>query len=524
MEHRIEIGDNSDTFYDEPPSEIGEGQLNTKRWSTEGLLEARDELFIHGSEFLPTKRTDIVGIEEVLAEIDDLIHWLRNAKEYERYGGRLEPGVIFEGSPGTGKTSCARYIATASNALFVNVRDWPHNAALFTDADIQDLFQKARDVYRDTERPIVLFWDEFETNAKERANATPEQASVVSQLTAELDGIHGKNAGILLIGCTNYYYGIDGALKRHGRMGLHIEFNPPDRKGKRVLLRHYLGKYKIDGDVDLDTLSYLFESRATAAEIEEACMEAWRLAVRRTITTNHNNGHRTSPSLVQKDLIPIFVKRLVGPPTSFITMSKTDRLRIAIHETGHALAALIWEIPLRIITVQPGKNALGKVMIAETNEHIGSISELIADMRCAIGSIVAEQEAGIPAAIGATGDVHSINTIASRLVEDLYAGPRTKLFSIDSVMTTRVRNSTTISNQALMDSDNDVKEMLELTYQDARTAMSKVGKKNLLTIARTVNNQVTLTGQEFTQVVEDTIGDPTAYRPPDHLLLQLNLG
>lgn len=522
MEYRIDITEDEPDYYD-PPIPEKNVEINNKRWSEDGLAQARTDLFETGSEFLPTKRSDIVGIEEVLGEIDDLIHWLRYASEYEHYNGRLEPGVIFEGSPGTGKTTCARYIATASNALFINVREWPHNNPLFTDADIQELFGTARKVYRDTGRPIVLFWDEFETNAKERANATPEQAAVVSQLTAELDGIHGKHAGILLIGCTNYYYGIDGALKRHGRMGLHIEFNPPDRKGKQVLLRHYLGKYKIDDSLDLDTLSYLFGSSATAAEIEEACMEAWRLAVKRTIVSNQSNGSRRRPSLVQKDLIPIFVKRLVGPPTSFITMSKADRLRIAIHETGHALAALIWGIPLRIITVQPGKNALGKVMTSETNEHIGSIADLVADMRCAIGSIVAEQEAEIPAAIGAASDVNQLNTIGSRLVEDLYAGPRTKLLSIDAIMTTRVRNSATISEQTLRDADLDIKEMLEVTYQDARMAMSEVGKKNLKDIARVVNDRVTLTGQEFTDVVTAMIGDPTAYRPPSKLPLQLHL-
>lgn len=492
------------------------GPHNVKFLSEDEIEQARRELFENGSSFLPTRRSEIVGIDNVLAEIDQVIHWLRYSKEYQKYNSRLEPGVIFEGDPGTGKTLVSRYIATESDALFVNVRDFPHSGPLFRDSDIRDLFQRARATYKQTGLPIVLFWDEFENGACERANATPEQAATVSQLTAELDGVHGKNEGILLIGCTNYIYGIDQALRRSGRMGLQIEFHPPDRKGKRLLLEHYLGKFKTKGDIDVDTLVYFFDADATAADIEEAVVEAWRHAVRRTI--NLSNGRRKRPVLTQEDLIEVFLKRLVGPPTAFISLPLEDRAKIAVHEVGHALMALVYDIPLRLITVQPGKKSLGRTITAEVQEHIGTIDEMICDMQVGIGSIAAEQEAGLPAGIGTEGDIDKINGIAARLVENLNAGKCANLFKVKAVAAVRTdRMSATSPNvgaSSVMASDQDVRELLEDVLDTGQKVMAAIGHDNLWTISNAVNEAVTMTGTQFRELVEDVLcTDLASFRP-----------
>lgn len=497
------------------PFSEAKDETPARDWSKANIQKERDRLFEEGSDFQPTKRDEIVGIDNVLIEIDQVVHWLQHSADYKKYKSRLEPGVIFEGEPGTGKTLVSRYIATESNALFINIRDFAHTDSVYTDADIRDLFRRARNEYKKRDAPIILFWDEFESAALDRTSIGPQQASAVSQLTAELDGIHGKNEGILLIGCTNYIHNVDVALRRAGRMGLQIEFNAPDREGKRQLLNHYINTVvpkKSRPDVlDLNTLAYFFASEDTAADIEEAVVESWRVAVRRSISEN------TSPVITESDVVKVFLKRLVGPPTSFISLPEETRLRIAIHETGHAIMALIYGIPLRLITVQPGKKSLGRVITAEVDEHIATLDEMISQIRVAVGSIVAEKVAGIPANTGTTGDTSTISTMATRLVDRMYAGTRTGLLNpvaIADSRTGRTDMQPSISTDVIDGSDLDVKDIVDDVYASALAAMQTVGKEDLVAISTVVNEKVTLTGKQFTDTFEAITGKKAEdYRP-----------
>lgn len=486
--------------------------------TTESELRAkRADLFRLGSEFKPTRREHIVGIDNILCEIEDVVHWLKHAREYQKHNSRLEPGIIFEGQPGTGKTLVSRWIATESGAAFISVRDFPIKGQLFTAKDISALFKHARETYASTKRPVVLFWDEFENSAITRDDCTPEQAEAVAQLTAELDGVHGKNEGILLIGCTNYMHSIDRALKRPGRMGLHIQFTAPDREGKKKLLEFYLRDYQVQGKVEVDDLSYFFQSRACAADIEEACVEAWRYAVRRVIKEVEGDFSLPQhlripdePYLSQADLVEVFVKRLVGPPSAFISMPDEDRMRIAIHEVGHAVAAIAFGIPFRLITVQPGKNRLGCVITAEPREHVGSMDEYEGHMRVSFGSIAAEQVAGVPASVGATGDLAMATSMASYLVDNLYAGKRLGLLVYRTIGSCRNEHGLSIgravSERTIEDGDMDVRDLLAKTHEEAIEVMEAVGKDNLWKLARVVTDTVTMTGEEFRNAVDEIVG------------------
>jgi cell division protease FtsH len=501
------------TVYDPKSSPPDLDNKKAKKLPKSEIAKKRKKLFEKGSDFKPIKREDIIGIDNILVEIDQIIHWLQNSKAYQKHDSRLEPGVIFEGTPGTGKTLVSRYVATASKALFINIRDFAHNGALYEDTDISDLFNRARKTYAKTKRPIVLFWDEFEGAAVTREEASPEQVATVSQLTAELDGIHGKNEGILLVGCTNYIYGIDEALKRPGRMGLQIEFHAPDRAGKQTILAHYLSKYKVEGEVDIETLSYFFDSHATAASIEEACVEAWRFAVHRTLINGKNK-----PKLAQADLMKVFLKRLVGPPTSFINLPKEDRLGVAIHECGHAIMACVYDIPLRLITIEPGKLSLGRVMTIEVREHISTHDDLLNLMRVYAGSLAAEKVCNLSPTTGTKGDIQQSNNFAVQLVDRLAYG-ETGLFNPSAV--TEVRGwyndqpVPSVSEEVIGASDDEVKRILGEIVAETTYTMKMIGEDKLRQIAQVVCDKNTMTGYDFKDELAKIIGDFARYRMPN---------
>jgi len=57
---------------------------------------------------------DVAGIDEVKAEIGEVVDFLRDPEKYRRVGARAPKGVLLSGAPGTGKTLLAR--ATAGEA------------------------------------------------------------------------------------------------------------------------------------------------------------------------------------------------------------------------------------------------------------------------------------------------------------------------------------------------------------------------------------------------------------------------
>jgi cell division protease FtsH len=54
---------------------------------------------------------DVAGIDEVKADLQEVVDFLREPQKYQRLGGTVPKGVLLVGAPGTGKTLLARAVA-----------------------------------------------------------------------------------------------------------------------------------------------------------------------------------------------------------------------------------------------------------------------------------------------------------------------------------------------------------------------------------------------------------------------------
>jgi ATP-dependent metalloprotease len=454
------------------------------------------------SRFAPVVRDEIVGIDPILEQVDEIVHALTHAEEYAAYGARLEPGVLFSGPPGTGKTLTARHVATASGACFVNVRD--HLNGSKTNArDVSALFERAREARRSDGRPVVIFWDEFEGTA--RGNDGPRQNAVVAQLLAELDGVNGKSSGLLLLGATNFPWTVDQALLRPGRMGVHLHFTPPDCVGLQELLTHYTSRRVTAGDLDLGEVADLLDRGDTAALVEELVGDAWRRAVREALKND------ATPALTQRDLLEASLDRKLGRAGQLLRRTDDQLFRTAVHEVGHALTALIYGVPVRILSVRGGHNSFG---IVKTSGPSETVREELAQLRIAYGGFTAELVSGLGQGLGAQSDIYRATRRAWSLVEEQAVGNQLRGINPTAIAPGPRQHSDRggASAHTLQLIDAEARALLAEALADTEASLQAVGAETIRRLAQNLIEQKTMGGTEFKALAEAELGQPALFQ------------
>ena len=179
---------------------------------------------------------DVGGADEAIAELQEIIQFLKAPEQFAQLGGHIPKGVLLVGPPGTGKTLLAKATAGEARVAFFETSG-SEFVEMFVGvgaARVRDLFEQARKA-----APAIVFIDEIDAIGQSRGGVTrlggnDEREQTLNQLLAEIDGFKtDASAPVIIMAATNRPEVLDPALLRAGR------FDRQDRKSTRLNSSHW---------------------------------------------------------------------------------------------------------------------------------------------------------------------------------------------------------------------------------------------------------------------------------------------
>jgi len=330
----------------------------------------------------PTTRfNDIAGYREVKQEIKEVVDFLREPDRFRRAGAEVPKGMLLVGPPGTGKTLLAKATAGEAGVPFISVTgsDFMEMFVGVGASRVRDLFKTARE-----NAPSIVFIDELDSIGRKRGaglgGGHDEREQTLNQLLGEIDGFEGSE-GVVIMAATNRPDVLDPALQRPGRFDRQIVVPLPTLEERLQILEvHTKGKPMSD-DADLAVLARGTPGMA-GADLKNLINEAALIAVR--------DG---SDEIRMRDVEQARERHTIGRERSSLRLDEKEKLAVAYHEGGHALAAFLdaEADPVYKVTVLPTGMALGVTQQLPIDErHIYLLSYLEAKIRVMLGGRAAE--------------------------------------------------------------------------------------------------------------------------------------
>jgi len=373
-------------------------------WRTVGMMPRIRPTAVDSRAKSQITWSDVAGVEEVRAELMEVVDFLRDPKRFQRLGAKVPKGLLLYGPPGTGKTLLARAVAHESGANFYSA-----SASSFVEmfaglgaARIRKLFLEAR-----KHAPAIVFIDELDAVGAQRTGHgfNREQDQTLNQLLVELDGFDGANQ-VVVMGASNRIQDLDPALLRPGRFDRQMLVPPPDLAGREAILRVHARGKPLAADVDLNQTARQ-TSGLTGAELANICNEAAIFA-----------GRRSDVYVTQRDFDNA-IERVVAGLQQKKVLTEKERRILSYHEGGHALMAHLMgsAMELQKVTIVSRGDALGYAFyLPEEDRYLHTKEELVDRMVVALAGRAAEEVVFGRVTNGAADDLEKVTEIARAMV------------------------------------------------------------------------------------------------------------
>ena len=421
---------------------------------------------------------DVAGIDEVEAEINEVVDFLKNPGKYRLLGARAPKGVLLAGAPGTGKTLLARATAGEAKVPFFSA-----SASEFIEmivgvgaSRVRELFAEARKV-----APAIIFIDEIDTIGRARGGARAfgghdEREQTLNQILTEMDGFSGHE-GVVVLAATNRPDVLDPALLRPGRFDRQIIIHPPDHKGRMAILDVHTRKVPLGPDVDIERLAAATPGM-TGADLANLVNEAALIAAR-----------RAQDAVGQRDFTDALEKVQLGTARN-VVIPEEERRRTAYHEAGHALIGMLQPgaDPVRKVSIIPRGRALGVTLSTPESDRYGyDANYLRGRIIGALGGMAAEQEVFNLVTTGAENDLEMVTRIARSMVGRW--GMSERIGTLSVLPAEGDPRMAGVSDGLLDAVDEEVRRITEECYAEARRLLREHRGKLDVIVARLLEHE-----------------------------------
>ena len=490
-----------------------------------------------------------VGLDEVRGldnQVDEVSRtldvFLGYATFRDQLGGNPRRGILFEGSPGTGKTYLAKAMAKQAGVPFLFSAAPAFQSMWFgmTNAKIRSFFRRLRKLAR-KEGGAIGFIEEIDAIGGERGgmNASPDPtglgrvssrivgaagSGMVNELLIQMQsfdqppwGVRVKarmkewvNAylpsdkrmptakptynNILLIAATNRADNLDPALLRPGRFDRRLFFDLPTKSERRELIDFFFDRKThhqlLDDDDTRDNLAH-DTFGYTPVMIEHLFDEALLVALR---------GGRTAMS--SHDIHEAKLTEELGfkQPVNY---AESDRVSVATHEAGHATVAHVVGKGrrLEVLSIIKRRQALGLLAHGDEQERFTRTrTEIEANVAIALGGLVAEEVFFGESGTGPASDLLQATTLAAQMVGSF--GMAGSLLSFDAIAEGPI-GSKNLVGKVLADPEGKARVEEILTEQKDRvTKLLEENRDVVVALRDALIARDELVGEEIARQIE----------------------
>ena len=452
----------------------------------------------HGIRF-----ADVAGEDEAKENLQEIVNYLHDPKQYEEIGASMPKGILLVGPPGTGKTMLAKAVAGESNVPFFSISgsEFVEMFVGMGASKVRDLFKQAKE-----KAPCIVFIDEIDAIGQKRNSGqfggNDEREQTLNQLLTEMDGFEG-NTGVIILAATNRPDSLDPALTRPGRFDRRVPVELPDLKGREEILKVHAKKVKIAPGVDFNTVARM-ASGASGAELANIVNEAALRAVR--------DGRRFA---TQADLEESIEVVIAGYQKKNSILTDHEKCIVAYHEIGHALVAAKQSnsAPVQKITIIPRTSgALGYTMqVDEGNHYLMNKAELENKIATLTGGRAAEEVAFNSITTGASNDIEQATKLARAMLTRYGMSDEFDMVALETVNNQYLGGDTSLacSAQTQREIDQKVVDLVKTQHEKAIRILTE-NRAKLDELAQYLYQKETITGEEFMDILnrDDTENKP----------------
>ncbi len=466
---------------------------------------------------------DVVGAEQTKREaIDSMNLFLMSTTFRREMGGTARRGVLFEGPPGTGKTYLAKAMAAEAGVpfLFVSASEFQSMYYGQTNKKIRSFFKALRKAARE-EGGAIGYIEEFDAIGGARSGMNTGSmregiVGVVNELLVQMQSfdlptgteklranfidwfnkflpahrkrrrpVHAEE-NVLIVAATNRAADLDPALLRPGRFDRVIGFALPPKVDRHAIADYYLARKNHVAEVTPELIADL-TAGYTPVRIEKLLDEALIIALRYSRTSM-----QISDVLEAQLVTEVGVAQEMG-------YHPDERRRIAIHEAGHALTAVLTRRDVKVASILRRSSALGLVAHGDPEERFLKTPTDARDLiAVALAGRAAEQQEYGEASSGISSDLAAATNVACQLVGQLGNGPG--LLSLEAAAMPVAGNL--VAKVLADESSREAAEALMAEGAARATAMVRDHRAALLEIADGLCEFDELEGDEINRIVE----------------------